>query len=189
MCSSDLDIHSAWQLRPEMQVGIACLKNGAKLDVLVAALRGSTTGRIGVSPQYPALEQTASAVRLARLAMSASRPGATTLFDAAPLSVTVASATDVMPRVVVTVFGPLLELRMDDRDTLLETLEAWRDNDASASVAGEKLFCHPNTVRHRLRRIETLTGRSLSDPLAVVELCLALEAVRLRPQLLQPAAL
>ncbi len=71
----------------------------------------------------------------------------------------------------------------DDRDTLLDTLEAWRDNEASATAAGAKLFCHPNTVRNRLRRIETLTGRSLSDPRAIAELCLALEAVRLRPEL------
>jgi DNA-binding PucR family transcriptional regulator len=86
--------------------------------------------------------------------------------------------------VVTAVFGPLLELRPDDRDILLETLEAWRDNNGSATTAGAKLFCHPNTVRHRLRRIETLTERSLSDPHATAELCLALEAVRLRPELL-----
>jgi PucR C-terminal helix-turn-helix domain len=48
--------------------------------------------------------------------------------------------------------------------------------------AGEP--CHPDTVRHRRRRIETLTGRSLSDPLGVKELCLALEAVRSQPELL-----
>jgi DNA-binding PucR family transcriptional regulator len=89
-----------------------------------------------------------------------------------------------MPRVVTAVFGPLLELRPDDRDILLETLEAWRDNNGSATAAGSKLFCHPNTVRHRLRRIENLTGTSLSDPRAISELCLALEAVRLRPELL-----
>ena len=178
------DIPSAWQLRPEMQVGIACLKSAAKLDVLVEVLRESSTGRIGVSPQYPAVEQTPTAVRLARLALAGSRPGAVTVFDSAPLSVTVASATEVMPRVAVAVLGSLLELRPDDRDTLLDTLEAWRDNEASATAAAALLLCHPNTVRHRLRRIETLTGRSLSDPLAVAELCLALEAVRLRPELL-----
>jgi hypothetical protein len=178
------DIASAWQLRPEMQVGIVCLKSPAKVDVLVAILRDVSTGRVGVSPRYAALDQTASAVRLARLALAASRPGAVTLFDGAPLSVTVASAMEVIPRVAVAVLGSLLELRPDDRDILLDTLEAWRDNEGSAAAAGAKLFCHPNTVRHRLRRIETLTGRSLSDPLAVAELCVGLEAVRIRPELL-----
>ena len=165
-------------------MGIACLKTAAKLDVVVAVLRGSSAGRIGVSPPYPALEQTAGAVRLARLALTASRPGAVTVFDAAPVPVTVASAMEVMPRVAVTVLGSLLALRPDDRETLLDTLEAWRDNGGSATAAGAKLFCHPNTVRHRLRRIETLTGRSLSDPLAITELGLALEAVRIQPELL-----
>jgi PucR C-terminal helix-turn-helix domain/GGDEF-like domain len=178
------DVASAWKLRPEMQVGIACLKSAAKLGVLVAVLGDVATGRVGLSPQYPALEQTASAVRLARLSLAASRPGAVTQFDAAPLSVAAASATEVMPRVVGTVFGSVLQLRPDDRDTLLDTLEAWRDNEGSATAAGAKLFCHPNTVRHRLRRIETLTGRSLSDPRAIAELCLALEAVRIHPDLL-----
>lgn len=178
-------VASAWQLRPEIQIGIACLKSPPKLDVLAAALRGVSTGRVGVSPPYPALEQTPNALRLARLALAASRPDIVTLFDAAPLSVTAASAAEVMPKVVVTVFGPLLELRPDDRDVLLETLEAWRDNDGSATAAGAKLFCHPNTVRHRLRRVESLTGSSLSDPRAIAELCLALEAVRLRHELLE----
>jgi sugar diacid utilization regulator len=40
------------------------------------------------------------------------------------------------------------------------------------------LFCHPNTVRHRLRRIEKHTGRSLSRPRDVAELCLMFEVWR-----------
>jgi hypothetical protein len=39
-------------------------------------------------------------------------------------------------------------------------------------------FCHPNTVRHRLRRIEKRTGRSLSRPRDVAELRLAFEVHR-----------
>jgi PucR C-terminal helix-turn-helix domain/GGDEF-like domain len=178
------EMPSAWQLRPEMQVGIVCLKSEARIDGLVTVLREVATGRVGVSPPYPALDQTAGAVRLARLALGASRPGSVTVFDAAPLSVTVASAIEVMSRVTRSVLGALLALRPDDRDVLLETLEVWRDSQGSPAAAGAKLFCHPNTVRHRLRRIEALTGRSLSDPRAITELCLALEAVRIRPDLL-----
>jgi DNA-binding PucR family transcriptional regulator len=40
------------------------------------------------------------------------------------------------------------------------------------------LICHPNTVRHRLRRIEKRTNRSLSRPKDVAELCLAFEVHR-----------
>ena len=52
------------------------------------------------------------------------------------------------------------------------------DNDASLCAAAEVLCCHPNTVRHRLRRIEKYTGRSLSRPKDVAELCLAFEVHR-----------
>jgi DNA-binding PucR family transcriptional regulator len=38
-----------------------------------------------------------------------------------------------------------------------------------------QLFCHPNTVRHRLHRIEAQTGHSLAVPNQLAELCLAFE--------------
>ncbi|MER6427529.1 helix-turn-helix domain-containing protein [Streptomyces sp900105245] len=47
--------------------------------------------------------------------------------------------------------------------------------------AAERLFVHPNTVRYRLRRIEELTGRPLTDPLTVADLGAALYALRLLP--------
>jgi DNA-binding PucR family transcriptional regulator len=40
------------------------------------------------------------------------------------------------------------------------------------------LFCHPNTVRYRLHRIVERTGRSLSRPRDLAELCLAFEVHR-----------
>jgi len=61
---------------------------------------------------------------------------------------------------------------------LFETFRVWQDNDASLRGAAEVLFCHPNTVRYRLRRIEKRTGRSLSRPRDVAELCLAFEIHR-----------
>jgi PucR C-terminal helix-turn-helix domain len=62
-----------------------------------------------------------------------------------------------------------------ERELLFETFRVWQDNDASISAAAERLLCHPNTVRHRLRRIEKHTGRSLQRPRDVAELCLAFE--------------
>jgi hypothetical protein len=178
-----LGIPSAWRLRPGFQIGIACPSDGAKLDPLVSALREIATGRIGISPPYPALGDTAHGLRLARLALAATRPGIpeVTLFDASPLAVTAVAASDVMARVSRTVLGSLLDLPTDEQAILLETLEAWRDNNGSAADAAAKLYCHSNTVRHRLHRIEERTGRSLCDPRSVAELCLAIEAVRLLP--------
>ncbi|MGV9234805.1 PucR family transcriptional regulator, partial [Streptomyces nigra] len=77
------------------------------------------------------------------------------------------------------VLGPLLRLDPADRDVMLDTLTAWFDCDGSAQRAGERLYCHRNTVLNRLRRCEQLTGRSLARPADVVEISLALTARRL----------
>jgi DNA-binding PucR family transcriptional regulator len=61
---------------------------------------------------------------------------------------------------------------------LFETFRVWLENDGSLPAVGELMFCHPNTVRYRLRRIEQRTGRSLSRPRDVAELCLVFEAQR-----------
>ena len=63
----------------------------------------------------------------------------------------------------------------------LDTFQAWVDAGGSANAAAAKIFCHPNTVRHRLRRVEELCGRSLSRPRDLAELCLAFEAERRLP--------
>jgi DNA-binding PucR family transcriptional regulator len=60
----------------------------------------------------------------------------------------------------------------------LETFRAWRDHDGSIRTVGEMLFCHPNTVRYRMHRIEQRTGRSMTRPCDVAELCLAFEVHR-----------
>jgi PucR C-terminal helix-turn-helix domain len=49
----------------------------------------------------------------------------------------------------------------------------------ATSAAAAKLHVHRNTVRYRLRRLEELTDRSLSRPIGVAELHLALEAIRI----------
>jgi hypothetical protein len=175
-------IQAAWHLRPDVQLGVAALTKVAQLDDLVAVLSRDAASRVGVSPVFSSLEQSASALRLARIAMVAAPAGAATVtvFDAAPLAVTAMTAAEILPRVIHSVLGPLLELPADDRAVLLETLEAWRDTGTAAGAAA-KLYCHQNTIRYRLRRIEGLTGRSLSQPKAIAELCLALEGVRLLP--------
>jgi hypothetical protein len=176
-------ISSAWRLLPDLQVGIVVLRTARQLGQLVTVLTGRSAHRIGISPQYQALEDTAQALRFARIAMTAAVPGsaAITLFDRAPLAVAAASTPEVMRHVTGSVLGALAALPEAERAVLLDTLEAWRDCGGSASQAAERLFVHPNTVRHRLRRIAAATGRSLTAPRDVAELCLALEAARQQP--------
>ena len=47
--------------------------------------------------------------------------------------------------------------------------------DGSIVKAAAQLYCHPNTVRYRLHRIEERTNRSLSTPEDIAELCPAFE--------------
>jgi hypothetical protein len=52
------DISSAWRLLPDLQVGIVVLPTPRQLSQLAALLTRRATHRVGISPQYQALEQT-----------------------------------------------------------------------------------------------------------------------------------
>ena len=85
---------------------------------------------------------------------SADRTAMVTTFDGSILATAAVSAPEVMIKLVNPTLDCFGELPAEQRDVLFQTFEAWLENDASISAAGEALFCHPNTVRHRLRRIE-----------------------------------
>jgi hypothetical protein len=72
-------------------------------------------------------------------------------------------------------FDDLGSEEKEEKDVLFDTFMAWRANKGSADNAAAQLHVHPNTVRHRLRRIEANTGRSLAVPDELAELCLACE--------------
>ncbi len=171
-----VDLPSAWRLLPDIQVGLVCVRTmtPAKVAEHIGRL---ATGRVGISPPYDDLGETAQALRFARIALAAcAEDSPVTLFDEAPLAVVAMAAPDVAERFVRTVLGGLDDLPGEDRDLLLQTLRTWLASGGSANDAAERLYCHPNTVRHRLRRIEERTGRSLTDPRSLTELCLAAEA-------------
>jgi DNA-binding PucR family transcriptional regulator len=62
------------------------------------------------------------------------------------------------------------DLADEDREILFETFQVWQDSDALLRRAAEVLFCHPNTVRTRLRRIETVFGVRGAPPSHVAEI-------------------
>jgi DNA-binding PucR family transcriptional regulator len=74
--------------------------------------------------------------------------------------------------------GPVLALPAAECDSILETLGVWFADEGATSIAAARMHLHRNTVRYRLRRLEELTGRSLTQPTGIAELYLALEAVR-----------
>ncbi len=180
------DIRSAWRLLPDMQVGIVHLRGprtAAGMDILVEVLGDAATARVGISPTFRDLAETSDALRLARLAVTGKPSGASlvSLFDDTPLAVAAVSAPEVMAKIKTLVLSRLDELPAEERAILLDTFGAWVEAGGSANDTAAKIYCHPNTVRHRLRRIEELTGRSLSRPRDLAELCLALEVERRLP--------
>ncbi len=96
-----------------------------------------------------------------------------------PLRVLSAAAPEAAGELARTVLGPVLDLPEHDRTVLLDTLQAWWfDAGGSATETGKAIYCHPNTVRYRLRRVQDYTGRSLDDPRAAAELLIALDSLR-----------
>ncbi|MFK0046012.1 PucR family transcriptional regulator [Streptomyces sp. NPDC090741] len=173
-------IASVWRLSHDVEIGVACVRGPeSRFDRLVAALTSDAAGFVGVSPPYADLRATGSALRLARIALHGAFDGhQVVVFDRDPLAVAVASDPEVMQRVARTTLAGLDGVSPAERALLLETFGAWLDNGGSAQRSAGRLHVHANTVRHRLRRLEERTGRSLSDPRWVVELALAFEADR-----------
>jgi DNA-binding PucR family transcriptional regulator len=59
---------------------------------------------------------------------------------------------------------------------LLRSLEAFLEHNGQWEGAARALFCHRHTLRYRIRRIEELTGRDLSEARDRIEFWLALRA-------------
>ena len=175
-----LDISSAWRLLPDLQVGIAHVGSDRQLDRVVALMSRKTTVRVGVSAAFRDLRDTPRALHVARVMLRGPTDSTSSVavFDGSILATAVVSAPEAMIKTVSTALAGFADLPDYDRELLLETFRVWQDNDASVCGTAEVLHCHPNTVRHRLRRIEKHTGRSLSRPRDVAELCLTFEVHR-----------
>ena len=170
-----VDIFSAWRLLPDIQVGIAQIASEPKRDTMLELIERQARKRIGVSPQFDELTDTAQALRYARVAMNArcSKNGGVTVFDDSVLAVAAVSAPEITKKVATVILGQFDDLPSEEKDVLINTFRAWLANQGSAANAAAQLHVHPNTVRHRLRRIEARTGRSLAVPNQLAELCLA----------------
>jgi PucR C-terminal helix-turn-helix domain/GGDEF-like domain len=175
-----LDVSSAWLALADVQVGIVHVKTERQLAAVLALVSRVAIGRVGVSARFGDLRDTARALRQARVILRGRPdPGSpVSVFDGSILATAAISAPDVMVELTSPVVERFADLADDERDVLFETFRAWLEHDGSVRTAGEMLFCHPNTVRYRLHRIEQRTGRSLNRPRDVAELCLAFEVHR-----------
>ncbi|GIH45906.1 PucR family transcriptional regulator [Microbispora rosea] len=169
-----------WRMRPDLEMAVVYLGD-RELDDLVAAITPVVCASAGVSPVVESLADLGTARRLAEVAMrtcSGTAPEIARLDRRLPAALVVCQP-ELAGHLAGGVLGPIIA--SPDGGVLLATLEAWLRCEGSAVRAAVELYCHRNTVFNRVRRIEQLTGRSLARPLDVVELSLALDAVRLLP--------
>ncbi|MFE3454279.1 helix-turn-helix domain-containing protein [Nonomuraea sp. NPDC059194] len=139
-------------------------------------------GRFGVSPAYDQISQTAAALRLARLALAAVPPGIEDVchYGDRPIATLIAGNPDTADDLTRRILGRLLDLPREDREDLLATARAWFAAAGSTAATARAMFCHRNTVRYRLGRLQDLTGRSIDHPAEAAELLFALETVSLQ---------
>jgi sugar diacid utilization regulator len=174
------DIFSAWRLLPDVQVGIVHVNSDQKFDRVVALLSRMTTVRVGVSAAFYDLRDTPRALHVASVMLRGPTDSTSSVavFDGSILATAAVSAPEVMVQTVGAALDCFGDLPDEDREMLFKTFRVWQETDSSMSAAADRLYCHPNTVRHRLRRIEKRTGRSLSRPRDLAELCLTFEVHR-----------
>jgi hypothetical protein len=169
---------SAWHVNSSLYAGVISLRDDQH-GLMLRVLREAGATRAGLSPVYRSLADTPRAFHLARTALAEIPPGDAALreFSPSPLAGLVARDPDEGRRMAQDVLGAVLDLPVEDRQGLLETLRAFFDEGGSTERTARALHCHPNTVRYRLHRIAELTGRSLSEPRALAELVTATYAL------------
>jgi hypothetical protein len=177
-------VPSVWRVEVDSHVGVLVLSERVGIERLCALLADLTSGPVGLSEPYIGLEQTPAALRQARLAYAAAGPSGESgdelvRYERVPIAVLIASAPDAAHTVAQTILGAVLALPDPECELLLGTLRLWFAEDGATSNAAARLHVHRNTVRYRLRRLEELTGRSLTRPTGLAELHLALEATRI----------
>jgi PucR C-terminal helix-turn-helix domain/GGDEF-like domain/GAF domain len=172
-----VDVYSAWRLLPDWQVGIVQVKSEQQLDKIIALVSRTALDRVGASARFHDLRETRQALHFAKMTLLG-RPNPTSpvaIFDGTIVATAALAAPEVMVKSASTILARFRDLPDEEREILFETFQVWQETDASLTAAAERLCCHPNTVRYRLRRIEQRTGLSLSRPRDAAELCLAFE--------------
>lgn len=167
-----------WRVRPDFDLVVVSLAD-REPDRAITTLRPLLLGRAGVSPPVDGLLELSEARRYAVVALRTCRPRETVRLDDRLPAALAVSQPDLAERLVEVVLRPILDLEPADRDLLLTTLSCWLDCDGSVTRTAAALYCHRNTVFNRVRRIETLTGRSPDRPRDALELALALDSYRI----------
>lgn len=76
--------------------------------------------------------------------------------------------------------APISGISTTRRERLVETLRIWLDTRGTAAHMGELLDVHPQTVRYRMRNLESIFGEQLTDPESRFSTEAVLRALQLR---------
>ncbi|MGC5395844.1 helix-turn-helix domain-containing protein [Streptomyces sp. DT20] len=76
--------------------------------------------------------------------------------------------------------APIAGISANRRERLVETLRIWLDTRGTAAHMGELLDVHPQTVRYRMRNLESIFGEQLIDPESRFSTEAVLRALQLR---------
>ncbi len=171
---------AAWAVQARQESGLVCLDPTQSLDDALAVLSGAAAGPVAGSAVIDRFEEVAASYRLAALTLRtlpAGYVGVARVTQHLPQALLM-SASDVTAVLVEQTLGAVLALPGAEQKTYLDTLQALLECDGSYVAAARQLFCHRNTVLHRIKRLQTLTGHRLSAPTERLHLHLALLAVR-----------
>lgn len=162
----------------EVNGGRVCLLALSNRTEFVATTAGA---RAGVSEEFHCLDDAAEAERQARIALKCLSDQAEGIYHYghSPTDTLICSQPTEARRQVRRTFAELRALPQENRDLLLDTFEAWVESGGSLTSTSEVLHCHRNTVNYRLRKFESLTDRSISNPADLTVLTLSLRTIRL----------
>ncbi|MEQ6901447.1 helix-turn-helix domain-containing protein [Nocardioides sp. YIM 152588] len=96
---------------------------------------------------------------------------------ASPALLLAAQDPAVLQALARTVLGGVLDSDRDRGTELVASLRVFLDSGGRWQESAETLHVHINTLRHRMKRVEELTGRSLASTADRVDLFLALRAL------------
>ncbi|MCS3778697.1 PucR family transcriptional regulator [Tsukamurella ocularis] len=177
----DRHVAAHWMSDVQTRIGLLSLSTPHVLPQVLELLRTEACGRVGISAPFVAPLDARDGLRQAELALASLVPGTATTetYGQSALPLALAHSPAAARELRNAVLGPVLALPEADRDALIATVRAWFDCGGSLVATAEQLHYHRNTINHRLRRIEQLTGRDRSDPRAAAELYAAVLADRL----------
>ena len=146
---------------------------------LVEQLACCNSGRVGIATTADDLSGFGTAFQLATHTVETVPRGRTDIAvvdDRLPQVLLTASPA-VSHLLVRRTLGPILAQPTHQSDVLLATLRALIAHGGSPTHAAEDLICHRNTVIYRIKQIQDLTAKSISDPRDRLLFALALMAL------------